>query len=264
MTSISEVARPVSVHVRTGAAHWMQSYLMMTRWELSSLRLLLPLIIAMQIVIGGGFALGIGLFFDQMPARNALFLATGVSVVTLITVGLVLGPQLVGNHKVAGTYDFLWSLPVPRSTQTAAWLTVNSVIAVPGMVAALIIAGWRYDLALDVSWTVVPAVLLTIGTATLVGYAFAHAIPKPMITQMITQLLIFMILGFSPINFPPENLPDWLVAVNQWLPFQHMAAVIRDSLTTGLVENVGFSYLILAVYAVVAALVAAWVIGRRD
>ena len=111
---MNTVALPVghSAPVRTGTAHWVQSYLMMTRWELGSLRLLLPLIIALQIVIGGGFALGIGLFFDEMPARNALFLATGVGVVTLITVGLVLGPQLVGNHKVAGTYDFLWSLPV--------------------------------------------------------------------------------------------------------------------------------------------------------
>ncbi|MDR9451798.1 MAG: ABC transporter permease, partial [Acidimicrobiia bacterium] len=250
-----------SAPVRTGAAHWVQSYLMMTRWELGSLRLLLPLIIALQIVIGGGFALGIGLFFDEMPARNALFLATGVGVVTLITVGLVLGPQLVGNHKVAGTYDFLWSLPVPRTTQAAAWLTVNSIIALPGMVAALVIADWRYDLTFEVSWVIVPAVLLTITTATLVGYAFAHAIPKPMITQMITQLLIFMILGFSPINFPPENLPGWLVSVNQWLPFQHMAAVIRAALTDGLVDNVGTSYLILTVYTLASAVVAAWVIG---
>lgn len=248
---------------RTGTAHWVQSYLMMTRWELGSLRLLLPLIIALQIVIGGGFALGIGLFFDEMPARNALFLATGVGVVTLITVGLVLGPQLVGNHKVAGTYDFLWSLPVPRTTQAAAWLTVNSIIALPGMVAALVIADWRYDLTFEVSWAIVPAVLLTITTATLVGYAFAHAIPKPMITQMITQLLIFMILGFSPINFPPENLPDWLVSVNQWLPFQHMAAVIRAALTDGLVDNAGTSYLILSAYTLASAVVAAWVIGRR-
>lgn len=262
---MSTVALPVghSAPVRTGTAHWVQSYLMMTRWELGSLRLILPLIIALQIVIGGGFALGIGLFFDEMPARNALFLATGVGVVTLITVGLVLGPQLVGNHKVAGTYDFLWSLPVPRTTQAAAWLTVNSIIALPGMVAALVIADWRYDLTFEVSWAIVPAVLLTITTATLVGYAFAHAIPKPMITQMITQLLIFMILGFSPINFPPENLPHWLVSVNQWLPFQHMAAVIRAALTDGLVDNVGTSYLILAVYTLASAVVAAWVIGRR-
>jgi ABC-2 type transport system permease protein len=260
MTSAAaKVARPV----RTGTVFWVQSYLKMTRWELGSLRLLLPLIIALQVVVGGGFALGIGLFFNEMPVRSALFLATGVAVVTLITVGLVLGPQLVSNHKVAGTYDFLWSLPVPRTTQAAAWLTVNSIIAIPGMVAALVIADWRYDLALQISWVIVPAVLLTIGTATLVGYAFAHAIPKPMITNMITQLVIFMILGFSPINFPPENLPDWLASVNQWLPFQHMAAVVRAALTDGLVGSVGTSYVILSGYAVASAILAGWVIGRR-
>jgi ABC-2 type transport system permease protein len=175
----------------------------MTRWELGSLRILLPLIVAIQILIGGGFALGIGLFFDQIPDRNALFLSTGVTVVTLITVGLVLGPQLVGNQKTAGTYDFLWSLPVPRTTQAAAWTTVNAVIALPGMLAALLIASWRYDIAIRVSPSIVPAVLLTIVTATMVGYAFAHAIRKPMVTQLITQLLIFFILGFAPINFPP-------------------------------------------------------------
>ena len=264
MTSAAVVAQPAAALVRRGTTHWLRSYLVMTRWELGSLRLLLPLIVALQIVIGGGFALGIGLFFDQMPVRNAVFLATGVAVVTLITVGMVLGPQLVGNHKVAGTYDFLWSLPVPRTTQAAAWLTVNSIIAIPGMVAALVIADLRYDLPLQVSPLIFPAVLLTIGTATLIGYAFAHAIRKPMVTQMITQLLIFTILGFSPINFPPENLPDWLVSVNQWLPFQHMAAVIRSALTEGLVDSVASSYLILAVYAGLSVVVAAWVIGRRD
>jgi ABC-2 type transport system permease protein len=245
-------------------SHWLDSYVMMTRWELTSLRMLMPLIVAMQIIIGGGFALGIGLFFDDMPVRSAMYLATGVSVVTLITVGLVLGPQLVGNQKTAGTYDFMWSLPVPRTTQAAAWTTVNSVIALPGMVAALLIAQWRYDLELHVTLSIVPAVLMTIVTATMVGYAFAHAIPRPMITQLITQLLIFVILGFAPINFPPENLPDWLIDVNRFLPFEHMAVVIRAGLTDGLVSDVGFSYTVLAVYTIASVVVAALVIGRRD
>jgi len=257
----ASVAR--SVPVRSGLGRWVQSYLMMTRWEIGSLRREFPLIIALQIVIGGGFALGIGLFFDRMPARNALFLSTGVAVVTLITVGMVLGPQLVSNQKVAGTYDFLWSLPVPRTTQAAAWLTVNTIIAIPGMVVALVIADARYDLSLHVSAAIVPAVLLTIGTATLIGYAFAHAISKPMVTMMITQLLVFTILGFSPINFPPENLPGWLATVNEWLPFEHMAAVVRAALTDGLVVDVVRSYLILGIYAALSTMVAAWVIGRR-
>jgi len=252
------------IPIRAGVGHWLSSYVMMTRWELTSLRMLLPLIVALQVVIGGGFALGIGLFFDQMPVRNALYLSTGVTVVTLITVGLVLGPQLVANHKTAGTYDFMWSLPVPRTTQAGAWVTVNSVIALPGMVAALLIADLRYDLPLRITLSIVPAVLLTIVAATMIGYAFAHAIRKPMITQLITTLVIFVILGFAPINFPPDNLPRWLADLNLYLPFYHMAVVMRDGLTEGLVTEVGISYLVLGVYTVASVVVAAWVIGRRD
>lgn len=249
--------------VSSGLVHWMWSFRMMTRWEFGSLRMLLPLIVAIQIVTGGGFALGVGLLYDDMPARSALYLSTGVAVVTLITVGLVLGPQLVAQHKLAGTYDFMWSLPVPRTTQAAAWTLVNSVIALPGMVAAVLIAGWRFDLDLRLSWGIVPAVLLTIVGATMIGYAFAHALQKPMITQLITQLLIFVILGFAPINFPPENLPRWLADVNLYLPFHHMANVIRAGLTEGLVADVATSYLVLVGYTLVSVLIAAWVIGRR-
>ncbi|MDH3498766.1 MAG: ABC transporter permease [Acidimicrobiia bacterium] len=253
----------LTAEVRTGPTEWLRGYRVMTRWELSSLRLLLPLIVAVQVLVGGGFALGIGLFFEEIPTRNALFLTTGVAVVTLITVGFVLGPQLVSNQKTAGTYDFMWSLPVPRTSQAAAWTTVNAFIALPGMIAALLIAGWRYDLPLRVSWSVVPAVVLTIVTATMVGYAFAHAIPKPMITQLITQLLIFVILGFAPINFPQENLPAWLAEVNMYLPFHHMAVVIRAGLTDGLVSGVVGSYAVVGAYAVASTVVAAIVIGRR-
>lgn len=262
MTSRSLVG-PGSPTVNRGLAHWIKSYSMMTRWELGSLRQLLPLIIALQIVIGGGFAVGVDLLYDDMPTRSALYLSTGVAVVTLITVGLVLGPQLIANHRTAGTYDFMWSLPVPRTTQAAAWVTVNSVIAIPGMVAALVIASWRFDLTFQVSPRVVPAVLLTIVSATMIGYAFAHAIPRPMVTQLITQLLIFVILGFAPINFPPENLPGWLAELNLWLPFYPMAEVVRDGLTTGLVMDVGRSYAVLGVYTVASVVLAAWVVGRR-
>jgi ABC-2 type transport system permease protein len=215
-------------------------------------------------VTGGGFALGVGLLYADMPMRSALYLSTGVAVVTLITVGLVLGPQLVAQHKLAGTYDFMWSLPVPRTTQAAAWVAVNSVIALPGMAAAVLIAGLRFDLDLRLSWSIVPAVLLTIVGATMIGYAFAHALRKPMVTQLITQLLIFVILGFAPINFPPENLPGWLADLNLFLPFHHMANVIRAGLSEGLVSGVATSYLVLGGYTLASVAVASRVLGRRD
>jgi ABC-2 type transport system permease protein len=72
-----------------------------------------------------------------------------------------------------------------------------------------------------------------------------------------------MILGFAPINFPPENLPEWLAGLNLWLPFYPMAEVVRDGLTQGLVTDVVRSYAVLGVYTVASVAVAAWVVGRR-
>jgi ABC-2 type transport system permease protein len=85
-----------------------------------------------------------------------------------------------------------------------------------------------------------------------------------MITQLITTLISFVILGFAPINFPSENLPEWLANLNLFLPFTHMAVVMRAGLSEGLVTGVGMSYLVLGAYTVASVAVAAWVVGRRD
>jgi ABC-2 type transport system permease protein len=256
---------PLAPGVRSGLLHWLRSYLLMTRWELTNMRLFFLLIVLVQLLIGAGFAAGMGLLFgDQVPPRVALFLSTGVPVVTLITVGLVLGPQLVAQQKMAQTYDFMWSLPVPRSAAAAAWFTVTAGIGLPGMAVALVVASLRYDLDLAVSPAIAPAVFLTLLAGTLVGYALAHAIPNPMVTQLATQILIFVILGFSPINYPIDQLPDWFAAIHRGLPFHHMAVVVRDGLTVGLVTDVATSYLVLAAWTAGAAALAAWVLGRRS
>jgi len=83
------------------------------RWELTNLRMGLRLVTVVQILVGAGFVLGIGLFFRHIPNSVALFVSTGVPVINIILVGLILGPQLVADQKVTEGYEFLWSLRVP-------------------------------------------------------------------------------------------------------------------------------------------------------
>lgn len=249
--------------VRRGPGHWWRSYLMMTRWEIVGLRLLLPMTVFLQIVTGAGFVLGIGLFFDQITLHAALFVSTGVVVITLATVGLVMGPQLIAAEKAQQVYDFVWSLPVPRSTAAAAWISINTIIAVPGMVMALLVATWRYDLALNISPAIIPGAMLTLYSATMIGYAIAHSIKQPVLINMITQVTIFAMTGFSPVNFPKEQLPAWLATLNEGLPLLHMATVMRAGLTEGIASDVGRSYLVLGLWAVAATALTGWILRRR-
>lgn len=248
---------------RSGPAHWWTSYLAMLRWEVTNMRLLLPVTAMVQALSGAGLVLGFGLLISEMPPGVAEYLSTGAVVITLILVGAVMGPQLIAQQKMQGSYDFMWSLPVPRSASSAAWMTLNVMIAVPGMLAALFAAVLRYSVDLSVSPMVVPAVLVTLITGTLLGYALAHALPKPEVTMLVSQVLIFVIFGFSPISFPADNLPSWLAEVHEYLPFAHMANAVRDSLVDGLATDVARSYLVLSVWAVASAIVAAAVLGRR-
>lgn len=260
---MTELGNDPPTRLRRGAVHWVRSFLLMLSWEMRTMRIVLPLAILVQVLIGAGLAIGFGLLLGDIPTVQALYLATGVTVISMITLGFVLAPQLIAQQKMAGVYDYLLSLPVPRTTTIAAGLTVNAVIAVPGMIIALLVAAWRFDLDLTVSAVVLPAAALTLVTAASVGFALAHAIPNPVVTNLVSQILVFVILLFSPINFPPERLPEWLQAIHRLLPFQHSANVMRAGLTEGLATGVVESFTVLGAWALASWLVTAWVVGRR-
>jgi ABC-2 type transport system permease protein len=186
-----------------------------------------------------------------------------VPVINLLTVGMILGPQLVADQRSNGSYEYLRSMPVSRSVAAAAWYTVCLIGGVPAMVVALGVAQLRYDLPLHVSPMIVPAVLLTSFAGTMLGYALGHAIGSPMATRMVTQLLVFVVFGFAPVLYPLSQMPRWLGAVNWWLPFRHMAVVTRAALTPGGHAAVLSAYVVLCVWAIVCAALAGRALGRR-
>ncbi|MCU0280958.1 MAG: ABC transporter permease [Acidimicrobiia bacterium] len=249
--------------LRRGAAYWMAGYRGMLRFDLASAREWLVPFVLVQVLMGAGMALVYGFYLGNMPAAAATFVATGAPTLAVIPLGMALAPSLIAGRKIEGTYDFMWSLPVPRLTAALSSYTVFTALAAPGFAAALGIAAWRYDLDLHVSAWVVPAVLLSSLMAASVGFAVGHAVTEPALVNVITNLVIFVVLMFSPIAFPIENFPGWLAAAHRVLPFWHMANVVRASLTEGLVTGAWASYLVLAGWTLGAWLLAAWAVGRR-
>jgi ABC-2 type transport system permease protein len=256
-------APPLPGTVRSGAPYWAESYRTLVRWHLASLRMWLMLLTVIQIMAGAGFVLGIALFFDRIPASAALFVSTGVPVINLVMVGLILGPQLVAQQKMQQSYEFIRALPAPQTAAAAAWYTVCLLAGLPAVVVSLLIAEARYGIALAISPSIVPAILLTAFAGTMIGYGLGHAIPDPMVTNLVTELLIFTVFGFSPVLFPAWQLPSWLATLNWWFPFGHMAVIVRAGLTSSMVTGVASSYLIVAAWGLAGAAASAWALGRR-
>jgi len=260
--TMATVALP-RTEVRRGPAHWVGGYRTMLHWQLASLRTLLPLLTGIQILVGAGFVLGIALLFDDISPTAALYVSSGAPVMNLLMVGLLLGPQLVAQQKAEHSYDFLQALPVSRTMTALAWYTVTLLGSLPAVVVSLVVAQLRYGITFTVSPAVVAAVLLTAFTGTMLGYALGHALPNPMTIQLAEGVLRFVVFGLSPILFPVEQLPGWLAALSWWLPFRHMAVIVRDSLAPEMVADAPISYLIVAVWGVGCAMIAAWALGRR-
>lgn len=211
--------------------HWFRSYLLLLRWSAIRLRYLLPLVLVIQIFLSIGIVIGFAFLLPQIDPATALYLSTGAPTLGLITIGMVMAPQLVATAKTEGTFAYNQTLPVPRTAVLAADLSTWLVVGAPGLILGLLVAVLRFDVTLHVTWPTVPAMLLVALTTTTVGFAIAYAATPP-VTNMVTQLIVFIALMFSPINYPPDRLPQWLQTIHQVLPFEYMARAIRDTLTT--------------------------------
>jgi ABC-2 type transport system permease protein len=242
---------------------WAHAYWRQVAWDFADLRLYVPVLSAVLVLQGAGFALGVGLLFGQIPPAAAVFVVTGVPVINVITAGLIFEPQVIAEQRIRGSYEFLQALPVPRSAAALAWYTVALLTALPAVALTLVTGVARYDLNLTFSPMIVPALLLTCLTGVLMGLAIGHGIARPMVAELLSVTLIFVMFGFSPVAFPASQLPGWLAAVNEWLPFGSMATIVRAALVEGVATGVPRAYAVVAAWAAGSALVVAWAQGHR-
>lgn len=257
-------ARDSPIGVRSGPGYWLGCYRSMLQFEAINLKAFLILALIIQVLMGAGMSLMYGYYFGDLDIAQQTFLVTGIPALAVVPIGFVMVPNSIMEHKIRDTYDYVWSLPGPRMVSAAATFTLFTALALPGTVAALVIAAVVYPIDLHVTLSILPAVFLTSAMAASVGYALGHAIPEPRVINLISNLVIFMVLLFSPIVVSIDQFPDWWANVHRVLPFWHMSVVIRAGLTDGLItSSLLVSYLVLAAWTIVSWIVAGWVVGRR-
>jgi ABC-2 type transport system permease protein len=240
----------------------LRSYRLLVTWQVLRVRGMLPLAIVVQALLAVGIVLGYPLLFPEIDRTTTLFLATAAPTITLVTMGLVLVPQVVAQAKTEGSLDFLRSLPVPRVVYLFADLTVWLAVVLPGVVFAIVAAELRFGLDMRVSPLVVPAFLLVALTATSVGYAIAAVLPS-MLANLTTQVLVVFVLMFSPLTFPAERLPGWLAAIHCVLPIQAMGEVVRGTLASSAFPLTAGAFLALGAWCAASFAVTGFVLTRR-
>jgi ABC-2 type transport system permease protein len=238
------------------------SYRLLVEWQARRLKSFLPLAIVVQGLFAFGIVVGYPLLFPSIDRSTILFLATGAPAITLITMGLVAVPQVVAQAKTEGSLDYMRTLPIPRLVYLLADMTVWLLIVLPGVAFAVVVGALRFGLDLQVSPLVAPAMPLVIVTTTSIGYALASVLPQ-MLANLITQVLVVFVLMFSPLNFPPERLPEWLASIHAVLPIQAMGEVIRGTIAGNAFPITAGPFLLLGAWCATAFGVTGLVLTRR-
>ncbi|MDS1269436.1 ABC transporter permease [Lipingzhangella sp. LS1_29] len=265
ISSVPEPPQPTSQRPRQEkAAHWCRSYGLLARWTLMRLRSFVPLMVIVQVILSVSIVFGFAFLNPGIDAdpEGALFLSTGAPTLALIAIGLGIAPGQVAQQKAQGILDYQRALPVPRTATLAAEATVWVGIALPGVAAGLWAATLRFDLELQIHPLLAPALVLVALTCLAVGYGIAYTVP-PMVVQVVTNLLLFLALLFSPVNFPADRLPGWLATAHTFLPFAYMAQVIRESLAPPPEGISVLPFAVLSAWCLLGLTLAHWVMNRR-
>ena len=235
----------------------------LVHFEILAARTFIVAFIVIQLAMTLGLILGFGYFLPHMSDFQALYLTTGAVSQTIVTVALVMLPQKLSQEKSEGKFEFLWTLPISREVYVFAELATVALFSLPGMILALVLGVWHYELSLNVSVAVLAVVPLGILSLAGVGVAVSLLSPYRQLTNALTQLTIFYVLLFAPVLFPKEQLPDLLQRVSVAMPPTYVADGMRGSLTNLPGTDVVHSMLVLAAFAAGSIAVSATIIRRR-
>jgi ABC-2 type transport system permease protein len=239
-----------------------QQTLLLTQWQFRRQATMLPLLVVVQVFLAIATILGFGLVIGDPPPEQALYLATGAPTITLVMVGLVMTPQMLSQSRTEGSLDWMRTLPVPRGSFLVSDLLVWTLIALPGMVLGIVTGVLRFDVDLSPAPWLVPAALLVSLTAAAVGYGMASLL-KPTLAMLMTQVLVFVILLFTPVSFPADRMPGWLQTAHEWFPFEPMAQLIRSGLAHDTFSMPGRSLAVLLAWCAASVAGATWALRRR-
>ncbi len=244
-----------------GVAWWRQLGLLM-QWQARRSLQALPLLVLVQILLSVATVIGYGLLIGEPDHTSGLYLATGAPTAALIMVGLVMTPQWVAQSRTEGSLDWMRTLPISREVYLFADLAVWTLIALPGIAIGAVAGAMRFNADLAPAWWILGVVLLVSLTAASIGYAIACLLP-PALAMLMSQVLVFLVMLFTPISFPADRMPSWAQEMHAWLPLQSMAELMRAGLAPSEFAVSARPWVVVVLWCLLSVVGAGFTLRRR-
>jgi ABC-2 type transport system permease protein len=239
-----------------------RDYRILATWELEAIKPQMSFLIPVQFLLSASLAIGLGFLIPDIDPISAQYLSTGAPTIALLTIGMLVIPQTLSTRKQTGQEDFYKALPIASTVSLAATVTVPVLTSLPGSLLSLVVSAWYFGFTLDPSPLALVAMAFVALVGTSVGAAIGSLSVHPMVTNLITNVLLFFVMLFSPINFPAERLPEWLQTIHQILPIEAMANLVRSTLTGAPTQ--GSDWLLAGVWAIGGFAISAAIATRRE
>lgn len=242
---------------------YLRQFVELVTLHLKILRSGIWFIIMVQVVLSMGMIFGFGYLIPNVSETTALYLTTGTATQAFVTVGLVMLPQFLSEAKTLGRFEYFLTLPISREVYLLAVVCVVAIMAIPGVVFAVALGTWHYDIPITFSPLVIPVALLTFLSLAGIGVAMAVLSPHQQLTNALTQLIIFYVIFFAPVIIPREQLPSLLNHISVVMPPTYAADAVRATLTELPGTHLGRSMAVLGVFAVASLTTSAAMVRRR-
>jgi ABC-2 type transport system permease protein len=240
-----------------------REFLILVRMHLLMHRAFFVIMGVVMLAFPLGFVLGMGYLIPNISQSTATYITIGSAAQAIITVAAVGLPQMLSEARHEGRLDYFLAMPISREAFLLSYLAESMILATPGVIFAIVLGWWHYDLSLHFEATVILVAVLAMLATAGAGMAMAVLVPHMQVVNLLTQLLIFYFIFFSPVLLPIEQLPVALQWTSWLLPPGYAADAMRATLTDLPDTNLARSLAALAGFGVLSVAVSSFAVRRR-
>jgi|WetSurMetagenome_2_1015567.scaffolds.fasta_scaffold66878_3 ABC-2 type transport system permease protein len=162
-------------------------------------------------------------------SSQARFALIGNAVHVAVHISIIYMAGVIEMEKWAGTLVYWIASP-------AEWLPTMLGRSVADFGRAIYTSAITFTvlipiIAPDIRWMnllrAVPAILLTLASASSIGWLIGSISLPVRWGTMIGNLVAYILMIFCGINFPVTSLPSWIQIISHWIPVTHGLLAIR-------------------------------------